>query len=93
MKRIAIIGVILEDPKGYQYQFNELVSQQKNMVKGRMGLPFDDLHLAVISLVIEGTMDEINSFTGKLGRIPSVTVKTAISQKIIDGENETGKGK
>lgn len=83
MKRIAIVGVILEDPKGYQHAFNEVVSQQKNMVKGRMGLPFDDMGLAVISLVVEGTMDEINSFTGKLGRIPSVTVKTAISQKVV----------
>lgn len=87
MKRIAIVGVILEDPQGYQHQFNQLVAQYKGMIRGRMGLPFDYADMAVISLVIEGTLDEINSFTGKLGRVPSITVKTAISQKVIADHN------
>ena len=83
MKKIALIGAILENPDENQKQFNELISAHKSLVKGRMGLPFDQDGIAVISIIVAGTMDEINSLTGKLGRIPNVQVKTAISQKNI----------
>ena len=79
MKRIAVIGAILEKPEVCQAEFNEVVSDFKGLVKGRMGLPFDKAEMAVISLTVTGTVDEINTLNGKLGRIPNVTVKTAIS--------------
>ena len=46
-----------------------------------MGIPFHEQGISVISLTVVGTMDEINSFTGKLGKIPNIQIKTAISKK------------
>ncbi|MGI6685806.1 MAG: TM1266 family iron-only hydrogenase system putative regulator [Bacillota bacterium] len=81
MKKIAVISAILEEPGQTQEEFNSLVSSFKGIVKGRMGIPFEQEKIAVISLTVVGEMNEINSLTGKLGNIPNVYVKTAISKK------------
>ena len=84
MKRIAVIGAILENPQTSQKTFNELVSSFRGIVKGRMGIPFDLHQLSVISITVVGTLDDINTLTGKLGSLPYVTVKTAISNVELD---------
>lgn len=88
MKRIAVIGAILEKPQTSQRAFNETVSQYKWIVKGRMGIPFDDEDMAVIALTLRGEMDDINALTGKLGNLPHVTVKTAVSGNLKTGGEE-----
>jgi putative iron-only hydrogenase system regulator len=79
MNRIAVIGAILEDPRNSQQQFNDIVGVFKGIIKGRMGIPFDAENKAVIAITVEGDLDEINALTGKLGKLPGVTVKTAVS--------------
>jgi putative iron-only hydrogenase system regulator len=81
MHRIAVIGAILEKPRESQKAFNDTVSSFKVIVKGRMGIPVDDHDIAVISITLQGELDEINALTGKLGNIPGVTVKTAVSSE------------
>jgi putative iron-only hydrogenase system regulator len=85
MKRIAVIGAILEKPQTSQKVFNETVSQYKGIVKGRMGIPFDDEDTAIIALTLQGELDDINALTGKLGNLPHVTVKTAVSGSLKTG--------
>ncbi len=84
MKRIAVIGAILDRPGEVNHQFNETIGEFKDIVRGRMGIPFHDEDISVVSITVLGTMDQINSLTGKLGNIPSVTVKTSISKKELD---------
>ena len=84
MKRIAVICVILEEPDLSQQQFNEIVSASKTMVRGRLGIPFEKEGIGVIALTVIGELDEINTLTGKLGNIPYVQVKTAISKKEVE---------
>ncbi|MDR2397946.1 MAG: iron-only hydrogenase system regulator [Spirochaetaceae bacterium] len=79
MKRIAVIGAVLENPKISQKAFNETVSQYKDIVKGRMGIPFTEEDVGVIALTLLGELDAINALTGKLGNLPQVMVKTAVS--------------
>ncbi|MFZ5944839.1 MAG: TM1266 family iron-only hydrogenase system putative regulator [Bacillota bacterium] len=81
MKKIAVISAILEEPRLCQHQFNDVVSSFSGIIKGRMGIPFESEKIAVISLTVVGTLDEINSLTGKLGKIEHVLVKTAVSKK------------
>ncbi|MDR1932251.1 MAG: iron-only hydrogenase system regulator [Spirochaetales bacterium] len=79
MKRIAVIGAVLEKPRNSQKAFNETVASFKGIVKGRMGIPFDEEDMAVIAITLVGELDEINALTGTLGNLPGVTVKTAVS--------------
>lgn len=81
MKKIAAVTAILEKPKEAQQEFNTIVSSFKGIVRGRFGIPFEEEEIAIISLVVVGDLNEINSLTGKLGNIPDVSVKTAISKK------------
>lgn len=83
-KKIAVIGAVLDNPEICQAKFNETIAQFKGIVKGRMGIPFDSEEVSVISIIILGTLDEINNLTGKLGNIPGVNVKTAFTKKEID---------
>ena len=83
MRKIAVISASLEEPKSCQKEFNEVIATFKGIVKGRMGIPFEEEGISVISITVMGTIDEINSLTGKLGNINNVSVKTAISKKEI----------
>ncbi|MCF6466211.1 TM1266 family iron-only hydrogenase system putative regulator [Clostridium sp. Cult2] len=83
-KRIAVISAILEEPEKIQFDFNKLVSNYKDIIRGRMGIPFHDEDISVISITVVGTLDEINSLTGKLGNLDNCIVKTSISKKEID---------
>lgn len=83
MNRIAVISAILENPGSSQHLFNDVVSAYHDIVRGRMGIPFDEHQMAVISLTLVGPVDRINSLKGKLGSIPGVQVKAAISRKSV----------
>ena len=82
LKKIAVISAILEEPKECQERFNNVVSSFRGSIKGRMGIPFEE-GISVISITVTGTLEEINSLTGKLGNIPGVVVKTAIAKREI----------
>lgn len=83
MKKIAVISAILDDPENCQKEFNEIISNFKGIVRGRMGIPFEKEKISVVSITVIGTLDQINSLTGKLGNINNVLVKTSISKKEI----------
>lgn len=82
MKKIAVISAILEEPQKCQEKFNNIVSSFRGSIRGRMGIPFEE-GISVISITVTGTLEEINSLTGKLGNVPGVVVKTAIAKKEI----------
>jgi putative iron-only hydrogenase system regulator len=86
MERIAVIGAILEKPQLSQKAFNETVAVYRKIIRGRMGIPFDDEDASVVALTLRGELDEINALTGRLGNIPGVSVKTAVSGGINKGD-------
>jgi putative iron-only hydrogenase system regulator len=83
MKKIAVIGAVLDHPEACQKKFNELLSQYKHIIRGRMGIPFEASDISVVSITVMGSLDEINTLTGKLGSIPGINVKTSITKKEI----------
>ncbi len=81
--RAAIISAVLERPYETQRPFNDIVSAHNDIIRGRMGIPFGNGTVALISLTVVAKLDRINSFTGKLGRIEGVTVKATIANENI----------
>lgn len=77
--KIALIGIIIEDTK-YAEQVNELLHQYGNYIIGRMGLPYRERNLNIISVVLDAKEDVINSLSGKLGMIKGVKVKSMLSK-------------
>ena len=84
MKKIGVIGCIIENPQEHQALFNEIVSEYRSFIHGRMGIPFDAHDISVITITMVADADAINALTGKLGNIPGISVKTAISKKEIE---------
>lgn len=85
MSRVAIISAVLDEPEKCQQEFNKVLSSFKKIIRGRMGIPFENEGVSIISVIVVGEMDNINNLTGKLGKIPYVSVKTSISKKEIRG--------
>lgn len=79
--RIAVISAVLDNPVLCQGEFNDVVSKYNEIIRGRIGIPFKDEGVSVVSLTVLGSMDEINELTGKIGAIDHITVKTAVSKK------------
>ncbi len=81
--RIAVISLVLDEPKKVQKEVNEVISSYKDIIRGRMGLPLDRENVSIISIAVIGEADTINAFTGRLGKIDHVQVKTSFSKKEI----------
>ncbi|MBO8138428.1 MAG: CopG family transcriptional regulator [Desulfotomaculum sp.] len=79
-RRIGVVGIVVEDRKK-AVQINSIISEYNSIIIGRMGVPYRDKEMGVISLIVEGTTDEIGALTGKLGNIKGVQVKSALSSK------------
>ena len=79
-KRIGTITILLSD-RATAPQVNEVISSHSDIVLARQGLPFHDRPVAVISLIVEGEVDEINSLSGQLGKIPDVTAKAVVTRR------------
>jgi putative iron-only hydrogenase system regulator len=85
MKRIAVIGAVLENPRQSQNAFNDTVAEFRGIVKGRMGIPFEEENVAVIAITLQGELDDINALTGKLGNLPGVMAKASVSGNLKGG--------
>lgn len=78
-KRLGVIGIVVEDRQVVP-QVNSILSEHGDMIIGRMGLPHQEREVSVISLIVDGTTDQVGSLTGKLGNLPHVTVKSALTK-------------
>jgi putative iron-only hydrogenase system regulator len=80
-KRLGVIAVILENPKDVQGRVNSLISESGEIVVGRMGIPYRERNLGVLSLIVDGTENEINTLTGKLGNINGVNARATMTKQ------------
>lgn len=79
MKRVAIIGIIIKGERSQAQIVNQILSDYADIIIGRMGVPDRTNNIYAISIVVEGSNEEISALTGKLGRIENVNVKTAMT--------------
>ena len=59
---------------------NQVVGQFQDMVTGRIGVPDHERGMAVIGLLVRGDSARVGAFTGRLGNIPGVQVKSALAK-------------
>lgn len=76
-KRIGTVTILVLD-RSKAVEINQIVSDHASVVLCRQGLPFRDREVAVIALIVEGTTDQINAFTGRLGRVEGVVCKAVV---------------
>lgn len=81
--RIALIGIIVERMESVE-QLNHLLHEYGSYIVGRMGIPYRERGVNIISVAIDAPQDVINALSGKIGRLDGISAKTVYS-------NVTGK--
>lgn len=74
-EKIAIIGLFVRDYES-AVSVNEMLHKHGDKIIGRMGVPYRDNNMSIISVIIRATGDEISALSGSLGRLSGVTVKS-----------------
>ena len=83
--RVAVISIIVENPEVIS-TLNELLHEAGNYIIGRMGIPYREKGINIISIAIDAPQDMISSLSGKIGRLKGVSAKTAYSNIITKAE-------
>ena len=73
--RIALIGVLLETRESVD-KLTHLLSDYGEYVIGRMGLPYKEKGIHIISIAVDAPNNIISALSGKLGMLPGVSTKT-----------------
>ena len=73
--RIALLGIILTSHDSVE-KLNHLLSQYSSYIIGRMGVPYREKNISIISVALDAPNDIISSLSGKIGMLPGVSSKT-----------------
>ena len=77
--RVAVIGIIVEEPDSAE-KVNSVLHEYSERIIGRMGIPYRQKSISIISIAVDAPQDDISALSGKLGRIPGVSVKAAYAK-------------
>lgn len=75
--RVAVLGIIVENPESVE-ALNAIAHEYRDVILGRMGIPYRQRGMNIVSLAVDAPTAVINAISGKIGRLDGVTVKTAI---------------
>ncbi|MBC8569695.1 TM1266 family iron-only hydrogenase system putative regulator [Zongyangia hominis] len=73
--KLALIGIVVEEENAVQI-VNELLHQYAPYVVGRMGLPYREKGVSIISVVVDAPENVVSALSGKLGNIKGIGVKS-----------------
>lgn len=76
--RVAVSAVIVENPDSVE-TLNKLLHEYSKYIIGRMGIPYKEKSISIISIALDAPQSIISALTGKIGRLPGITTKTTYS--------------
>lgn len=77
--RVAILSIIVEDTDSTE-ELNSIIHDYSRFVVGRMGIPYRERGINIISLVLDAPQNDISTLSGKIGRLKGVTSKAAYAK-------------
>ena len=78
--RLGIVGIIVED-REKSAALNAILHQYAEIIVGRLGIPYRDRGVSIISLAVDGSNEDISAMTGKIGQLEGVSVKSVITKQ------------
>ena len=76
--RVAVMAIIVEQLQAAE-KLNAVLHEYGEHIIGRMGLPYREKGVHIVSVALDAPQDTISALAGKLGNIEGVSVKTAYS--------------
>ena len=84
MKRIGVVGIVIEGNRDVAMEVQKILSENGDIILGRMGIPDREDNISAISLIVKGESERISALTGKLGRLERVNIKSALTSVEIE---------
>lgn len=78
--RVAWMGIIVEEPEAAP-RINGLLHEYGSYIIGRMGIPYREKQMNVISIVMDAPQEVVSALSGKLGMIPGVSSKCLYARR------------
>ncbi len=78
-RRIGVIAIIVQN-RDTSPALNQILHEYSDIIIGRLGLPYKERSLSIISLIVDGNTDQVGAMTGRIGQLPDVTVKSAFAK-------------
>jgi|MucameStandDraft_1065616.scaffolds.fasta_scaffold00443_30 putative iron-only hydrogenase system regulator len=80
--RIALIGIIVESEGNDSIdRLNDILHAYGKVIIGRMGIPYREKGVNIISIVVDAPNDVVSSLAGKIGALKNVSVKTMVAKR------------
>lgn len=79
--RVAVMSIIVENPENVEL-LNKFLHENGKYIIGRMGIPYREKGINIISIALDAPQDVISALAGKIGNLSGVSVKTAYSSVI-----------
>ena len=73
--RVSVISIILKNEEAAT-AVNERLHEFRQYIVGRMGIPYRDRGVSIISVVLDAPGDVTSALSGKLGMQEGVSAKT-----------------
>ncbi len=83
--RVAVIGIIVENQDAIS-ELNNILHEYGKYIIGRMGIPYREKGINIISIAVDAPQDIISALSGKIGRLNGISTKTAFSNFISKAE-------
>ena len=84
-KRVAVIGIVVEKEESAE-TVNAILHEYRDVIVGRMGIPYREKNVHIISVAIDAPQDKISALSGKIGHLKGISAKTAYSNVITPAE-------
>ena len=75
------MAIIVESTEHVE-EMNRILSESGRYIIGRMGIPYRQKGINVISIAIDAPQDVISAVSGKIGKLPGVSIKTAYAPSV-----------
>ena len=82
--RVAVMSIIVEEEETVE-ALNRILHDYGAYIIGRMGIPYRQRGINIISIAIDARQDTISALSGKVGKLAGISVKTAFSHVISHG--------
>ena len=76
--RVAVIGIVVENYESAE-MLNHILHEYGSYIIGRMGIPYREKNINIISIALDAPQNTISAISGKIGKLEGVSVKTAYS--------------
>ena len=76
--RVAVLSIIVNDTDSVE-KLNGLLHEYGEFIIGRMGIPYKAKQVNIICVAMDAPQDKISALSGKLGKLPGVSIKAAYS--------------